>query len=127
MNIKELKTLLKENNIPFFAYWDKERLTTVANEHNLLPRVEPKNERSKNDKYDRLKTIRNNLRTVTVEDVETGEIKTSPSIYEASKFLDTLLIQSTIGEIRMELGKINTKFLWNNFITFFTRNKIDLI
>ena len=72
MNIKELKTLLKENNIPFFAYWDKKRLTAVANEHNLLPRIESKNERSKNYKYDRLKTIRDNPRTVTVEDVETG-------------------------------------------------------
>ena len=107
MNIKELKTLLKENNIPFFAYWDKKRLTAAANEHNLLPWVEPKNEhnllpwvepkneRSKNDKYDKydkydkLKTIRDNPRTVMVEDVETGEIKTFPSIYGASKFLDT--------------------------------------
>ena len=26
----------------------------------------------------------------------------------------------------MELGKINTKLFYNNFITFFTRNKIDL-
>ena len=91
MNIKELKTLLKENNIhvPFFAYWNKKRLTTVANEHNLLLRVEPKNERSKSDKYDRLKSIRNNPRTVTVKDVETEEIKTFPSIYGTSKFLDT--------------------------------------
>ena len=46
MNIKELKTLRKENNIPFFAYWDKKWLTAVANEHNLLPRVEPKNKRN---------------------------------------------------------------------------------
>ena len=97
MNIKELKTLLKENNTPFFAYWDKKRLTAVANEHNLLPRVEPKNERSKNDKYerskndkyDKLKTIRNSPKTATVKDVETDEIKTFPSIYGASKFLDT--------------------------------------
>ena len=57
MNIKELKTLLKENNIPFFAYWDKKRLTAVGNEHNLLPQIELENERSKNDKYDRLRTI----------------------------------------------------------------------
>ena len=33
MKTRELKTLLKENNIPFFAYWDKKRLTAVANEH----------------------------------------------------------------------------------------------
>ena len=89
MNIKELKTLLKENDIPFFAYWDKKRLTAVANEHNLLPKPEPEKERSKNVKYDRLKTIRNNPTTVTLEDIETNEIKTFPSIYEASKFLDT--------------------------------------
>ena len=89
MKTRELKTLLKENNIPFFTYWNKKRLTAVANEHNLLPRVEPKDKRSKSDKYDRLKTIRNNPKTVAVEDVETGEIKTFPSIYETSKFLDT--------------------------------------
>ena len=89
MNIKELKTLLKENNIPFFAYWDKKRLTAVANEHNLLPQIELEKERSKNDKYDRLRTIRDNPKTVMVEDVETDEIKTFPSIYGASKFLDT--------------------------------------
>ena len=95
MKTRELKTLLKENNIPFFAYWDKKRLTAVANEHNLLPwvdllpQVEPKDKRSKSDKYDRLKTIRNNPKTVTVKDVETDEIKTFPSINGASKFLDT--------------------------------------
>ena len=26
MNIKELKTILKENKIHFYAYWDKKRL-----------------------------------------------------------------------------------------------------
>ena len=89
MNIKDLKTLLKENNIPFFAYWDEKRLTAVANEHNLLPQIKLEKERSKNDKYDRLRTIRDNPKTVMVEDVETGEIKTFLSIYGASKFLDT--------------------------------------
>ena len=69
MNKKELKTLLKKNKIPFFEYWDKKRLIAVANEHNLLPKPEPEKERSKNDKYDRLKTIRNNPRTVTLEDI----------------------------------------------------------
>ena len=89
MNIKELKTLLKENDIPFFAYWDKKRLTAVANEHNLLPKPEPEKERSKNVKYDRLKTIRNNPKTVTLVNIEANEIKTFPSIYKASQFLDT--------------------------------------
>ena len=89
MNVKELKTLLNKNDIPFYAYWGKKRLLNLANEHNLLPKPEPEKEKSKNDKYDRLKTIRHNPRTATVKDIETGEIKTFPSIYEASKFLDT--------------------------------------
>ena len=89
MNIKELKTLFKENDIPFFVYWDKKRLTAVANEHNLLPKPEPEKERSKNVKYDRLKTIRNNPKTVTLVNIEANEIKTFPSIYKASQFLDT--------------------------------------
>ena len=75
MNIKELKTLLKENNIPFYAYWGKKKLIGLANEHDLLPKPEPEKEKSKNVKYDRLKTIRNNPRTVMVEDIKTGEIK----------------------------------------------------
>ena len=40
MNVKELKTLLKENKINFHTYWDKKKLTAVANEHNLLPKTE---------------------------------------------------------------------------------------
>ena len=34
-------------------------------------------------KYDRLKTIKQNPRKVSLEDIETGEIKTFPSIYKA--------------------------------------------
>ena len=47
MNIKELRRLLKENDIPFFVYWDKKRLLAVANEHNLLPKPEPEKKRKK--------------------------------------------------------------------------------
>ena len=88
MNIKELKTLLKENNIHFYAYWDKKKLVDLANEHDLLPKPEPEKEKSKNVKYDRLKTIRHNPRKVMLEDIKTGKIKTFPSIYKASKFID---------------------------------------
>ena len=93
MNVKELKMLLNKNDIPFFSYWGKKRLLNLANDHNLLlTNPEPEKEKikyDKNDKYGRLKTIRNNRRSVMVKDVETGEKKTFPSIYETSKFLDT--------------------------------------
>ena len=79
MNIKELKTLLKENKIHFYSYWDKKRLINLANENDLLP----KKEKSKDVNYNR-----NNSKKVMLEDIETGEIKTFPSIYKAVKFID---------------------------------------
>ena len=47
MNIKELKALLKENKIHFYSYWDKKKLVDLANEHNLLPKIELEKEKSK--------------------------------------------------------------------------------
>ena len=74
MKIGELKTLLTENKINFYTYWNKKRLIALANEHDLLPKIEvKKEENSKDAKYDRLKTIRHNPRKVTLEDVETGK------------------------------------------------------
>ena len=75
MNIKELKTILKENNIDFYTYRDKKRLVALANEHDLLPKTELEKEKSKDVKYDRLKTIKQNPRKVVLEDIETGKIK----------------------------------------------------
>ena len=88
MNVKELKTLLKENKIHFYSYWDKKRLINLANENDLLPKIELEKEKSKDVNYNRLKTIRNNPKKVILEDIETGEIKTFPSIYRAAKFID---------------------------------------
>ena len=59
----------------------------MANEHDLLPKKASEKERSKDPKYDRLKTIMKNPRKVSLEDIETGEIKTFPSIYKAGKFI----------------------------------------
>ena len=88
MNIRELKTLLKDYKIKFYTYWDKKRLVALANEHNLLPKTELEKEKSNDVKYDRLKTIKKNPRKVMLKDIETGEIKTFPSIYKAGKFID---------------------------------------
>ena len=88
MNVKELKTLLKENKIHFYSYWDKKRLINLAYENDLLPKTELEKEKSKDVNYNRLKTIRNNPKKVILEDIKTGEIKTFPSIYRAAKFID---------------------------------------
>ena len=46
MNIKELKTLVKENKIHFYSYWDKKKLKALAIEHNLLPKTELEKEKN---------------------------------------------------------------------------------
>ena len=43
----------------------------------------------------RLKTIKQNKRKVILKDIETGEIKTFPSIYKAAKFIDHFPISVT--------------------------------
>ena len=88
MNIKELKKLLKENRIHFYSYWDKKRLINLAIENDLLPKIELEKKKSKDVNYNRLKTFGNNPKKVILEDIETGEIKTFPSIYRVAKFID---------------------------------------
>ena len=104
MNVRELKTLLKENKIHFYEYWDQKRLIALANEHYLLPKTALEKEKSKDVKYDRLKMIKQNPRKVSPEDIETGEIKTFPSIYKAAKFIDR-----APNTITYQDGKV-----WNN-------------
>ena len=108
MNIRELKTILKENNIDFYTYWDKKRLVALANEHDLLPKTELEKEKSKDVKHDRLKTIKQNPRKVMLEDIETGEIKIFPSIYKAAKFIDQT--PQTITYWRNREGAWNNKY-----------------
>ena len=108
MNIKELKTLLKENQIHFYSYWDKKRLINLVNENDLLPKIELEKEKSKDVNYNRLKTIRNNLKKVILEDIETGEIKTFPSIYRAAKFIDQ--VPQTITYWGNREGAWNNKY-----------------
>ena len=65
-------------------------------------------EKSEDAKYDRLKTIRHNPRKVTLEDIETGEIKTFPSIYKAAKFID--ISPNTISYWGNRNGAWNNKY-----------------
>ena len=51
-------------------------------------KTEPEKEKSKDAKYDRLKTIKQSKKKVILTDIGTCEIKTFPSIYKAAKFID---------------------------------------
>ena len=59
-------------------------LLDLVIENDLLP----EKEKSDDSKYDRSKTIKQNWRKVRLEDIETGEIKTFPSINKAAKSID---------------------------------------
>ena len=45
MDIRELKKILKKNEICFCSYWDKKRLIALVNEHDLLPKKELEKEK----------------------------------------------------------------------------------
>ena len=68
----------------------EKKLINLAVENNLLPEVKAdlESEPKKSKDVNRLKTIRTNPKEVALEDTETGEIKTFPSVYKASKFID---------------------------------------
>ena len=129
MNIRESKTLLKDNKIKFYTNWDKKRLTgTLANEHNLLPKTELEKEKSNDVKYDRLKTIKKNPREVMLVDIETGEIKTFPSIYKAAKFIDQCPQTNSNWGKKEEAWNNKYRVVSNNFIMMFMlKNIIKLI
>ena len=85
VDVEELKTIL-EKNIHFYSYWDK-KLIDLAIKRGLLAKKAFKKEKSKEPKFDRLKSITHNPRGVSLEDVKMGEIKTFLSIYKAAKFI----------------------------------------
>ena len=88
-----------------YSYCGKKRLLALVNEHGLLPKKTLEKEKSKDPKYDRLKTIKQNPRKVSLEDVETDEIKTFPSIYKAAKFIDQALLMITYWGLRSGVWK----------------------
>ena len=45
IKIEELKTLLKENKINVYRYWNKKRFIALVNEHDLLPKMEVEKEK----------------------------------------------------------------------------------
>ena len=78
VNVEELKAILRKKKIHFYSYWNRKKLIALANEHKLLPKKAK--EKINDPKFDRLKTINHNPRKVSLEEVETGAIKTFPSI-----------------------------------------------
>ena len=98
MNTKELRKLLKDNEVCAYTYWGKDKLINLAKINHLLPeQEEPKpeevaepetEEEPKKISWQKQKQIRNKPVNVKFIDVETKEVKAFDSIYKAAQYLD---------------------------------------
>ena len=93
MKLPELKSLLKQNNISGYSYLNKPAMITILLEKGILQQEDLDKEKIDkkpslppiDEKYHRLRYIRNQPRRVEIKDVITNEVKTYPSIYSAGR------------------------------------------
>ena len=94
--MRELRAMLKENNIRGYFHYNKPEIVDVLVKRGLLPEIikittstslsERKDTmKERNPKYTFLKHIRNSLKKVEIQDMETGEIIVYSSMYKAAK------------------------------------------
>ena len=115
MKMKELRKLLKTNEVPFYTYWGKQKLIELATINNLLPKEEAAEENPKFVNYERLKTIRQTPTKVILKDEETEEEHTFPSIYKAAQFIDKSPQTIRHWVKKMAFGIKNIRYSWNKF------------
>ena len=96
ISLRELRAMLKENNIRWCLHYNKPELLDVLVKKGLLPEIIkittiaslPQRENTKkeiNSKYNFQKHIRNSPKKVEIRDIEMGEIIVYSSMYKASK------------------------------------------
>src|SRR5688572_26752022 len=91
MKLFELKELMKQHNIRGSSYLNKPGMISRLIEKGVLTLevvdkwTQPPKVTSKDEKYDRLKGIRNHPRRVEILDRETGLVGSYPSMYKAGQ------------------------------------------
>ena len=73
---------MKENGIKGRSLMNKQEMMDVLRENKLLPEVE-----TGQSEHVHVKGVRKSLRPVTLENTETGEITSYPSLYRAGRSL----------------------------------------
>ena len=92
VKLQELKTLMKENDLPY-NYMNKDELIAIAIDKNLISPskiLQSKSvikKREDIDKYAHLKGIRTNPKTVKIHDIETNTTTVYKSLYKACRAL----------------------------------------
>ena len=95
ISLRELRAMLKENNIRGYLHYNKPELVDELVKRGLVPEIikittrtslpERKNTKKEiNPKYNFLKHIRNSPKKVEIQDMETGEIIVYSSTYKAT-------------------------------------------
>ena len=96
ISLRELRAMLKENNIRDCLHYNKSELVDMLVKRGLIPEIikittstslpERKDTKKEtNPKYNFLKHIRNSPKKVEIQDMETGEIIVYFSMYKAAK------------------------------------------
>src|SRR5271155_4819365 len=90
MKLSELKSLMKENEIKGSSNMTKPEIIRVLLDRGIISEDSVKKPDAPvtqeiDPKYEFLKSIRNNPKSVEIRDLETGEITTYPSMYKAGR------------------------------------------
>ena len=96
ISLRELRAMLKENNIRGCLHYSKPELVDVLVKRGLIPEINkittstslPERKDTKkeiNPKYNFLKHIHNSPKKVEIQDMEIGEIIVYSSMYKAAK------------------------------------------
>ena len=96
ISLRELRAMLKENNIRGCLHYNKPELVDMLVKRGLLPEIikitisvsppERKDtKKERNSKYNFLKHIRNSSKKIEIQDMKTGEIIVYSSMYKAAK------------------------------------------
>ena len=112
ISLRELRAMLKENNIRGCLHYNKPELVHVLVKRGLLPEIikittstsPPERNDTKNEinpKYNFLKHIRNSPKKVEIQDMKTGEIIIYSSMYKAAKRFNqqSILIYAYDGKV----------------------------
>lgn len=112
--LNELKKIMKDNGIKGTSIYKKDKIIEILEERNLLPpkRVKVKKEKVVNEiepKFEYLRKIRTNPRSVIIRNIETGEVVEYPSLYRASKAIgrDSRVLIYHDGSIIDEKYEVN--------------------
>src|SRR6478609_3291826 len=90
MKLPELKSLMKENKIKGSSHMNKPEISSVLLDRGIIfedsvKKPGPPVKRNIDPKYEFIRSIRNNPKSVKIRDLETGEVTTYPSIYKAGR------------------------------------------